>query len=218
MTRRISRQQHEKEARLIEGMYRKNRRIQGELYAYCSTYFWENYSGIFFADQECATEILQCAFIAFWENIEQRKIYVTNGTVMGRDNAPLKCSILTYFMGIARIKYKEWVRDKPYYTNDEGSMERFQHKEGIDEQEYVSILYESDANDMFNIVADVIAHMSERCSQILSKFYYEKKDLDTILTEISTINTKEALKSKKHKCMESLRISARNIYNTYLNS
>jgi hypothetical protein len=45
-----------------------------------------------------------------------------------------------------------------------------------------------------------------------------KKDLDTILSEIPTIENKNALKTKKYKCMEALRNSAQNIYNKYLNS
>lgn len=49
--------QQEKEARLVAGMYDKNRKIQSELYAYCSRYFWANYRGVFFADEETATEI-----------------------------------------------------------------------------------------------------------------------------------------------------------------
>ena len=32
--------QQEKEARLVAGMYDKDRKIQSELYAYCSDYFW----------------------------------------------------------------------------------------------------------------------------------------------------------------------------------
>ena len=92
--------QQEKEARLVAGMYDKNRKIQSELYAYCSRYFWANYRGVFFADEESATEIFQNTFIAMWENIERRKIYVSDGRVMGKNNEPLNGSILTYLWGL----------------------------------------------------------------------------------------------------------------------
>ena len=197
--------QQEKEARLVAGMYDKNRKIQSELYAYCSRYFWANYRGVFFADEESATEIFQNTFIAMWENIERRKIYLSG-------------SILTYFMGIARIKYLEWVREHPTYADPETEMGRKIKEEGFDAQQYINMLYDSEDNKMLDIIADVISHMSERCCEILSKFYYEEKDLDTILLEIPTIDSKNALKTKKHKCMESLRTSARNIYHNYLNS
>ena len=195
--------QQEKEARLVAGMYDKDKKIQSELYAYCSRYFWANYRGV---------------FLAMWENIEQRKICVSNGRVTGKNNEPLKCSLLTYFMGIARIKYKEWTRENPSFVDLETEMGRKTKTEGFDAQQYVNMLYDSEDNKMLDIIADVISHMSERCSQILSKFYYEEKNLDTILSEIPTIESKKALKSKKHKCMESLRSSARNIYRNYLNS
>lgn len=210
--------QQEKEARLVAGMYDKNKKIQSELYIYCSRYFWANYRGVFFADVESATEIFQNTFIAMWENIECRKIYVSDGRVMGKNNEPLSGSILTYFMGIARIKYLEWVREHPAYADPETEMGRKIKEEGFDAQQYTNMLYDSEDNKMLDIIADVISHMSERCCEILSKFYYEEKDLDTILFEIPTIGSKNALKTKKHKCMESLRNSAKNIYCNYLNS
>ena len=124
--------QQEKEARLVAGMYDKNRKIQSELYAYCSRYFWANYRGVFFADEESATEIFQNTFIAMWENIERRKIYVSDGRVMGKNNEPLSGSILTYFMGIARIKYLEWVRENPTCADPETEMGRKIKEEGFD--------------------------------------------------------------------------------------
>ncbi len=218
MTIKARTSQQEKEARLVAGVYNKDRRIQSELYAYCSRYFRANYRGVFFADDESATEIFQNTFIAMWENIERRKIYVSDGTVMGRNNEPLSCSLLTYFMGIARIKYLEWVREHPSYSDPETEMGRKVKEEGFDAQEYINMLYDLEDNKMIEIIADVISHMSKRCSEILSKFYYEEKDLDTILSEIPSIGSKNALKTKKHKCMESLRDSAKNIHNNYLNS
>ncbi len=210
--------QQEKEARLVAGMHDNDRKAQSELYAYCSNYFWANYRGVFFADEESATEIFQNTFIAMWENIERKKIYVADGRVMGKNGEPLRGSLLTYFMGIARIKYLEWGREHPVHTDPETEMGRKIKKEGFDTRHYINMLYDSDDNKMLDIIADIISHMSERCSEILSKFYYEEKDLDTILLEIPTIDSKNALKTKKHKCMESLRTSARNIYHNYLNS
>ena len=210
--------QQEKEARLVAGMYDKNRKIQSELYAYCSRYFWANYRGVFFADEDAATEIFQNTFIAMWENIERRKIYVSDGRVMGKNNEPLSGSILTYFMGIARFKYLEWGREHPPYVDLETENGGKTKNERFDAQQYINMLYDSEDNKMLDIIADVISHMSERCREILSKFYYEEKDLDTILLEIPTIDSKNALKTKKHKCMESLRTSAKNIYHNYLNS
>lgn len=208
----------ENEARLVAGMADKRRRTQYELYAYCSDYFWDNYKGVFFAEENAAAEILQNTFIAFWENIERKKIYVEDGIVMGKDNKPLNGSILTYFMSIARNKYLEYGREHPVYADPETELGRLLRAEGFDPNEYIDMLYDSGENLMLDIIADVISHMSQRCCEILTKFYYEEKKLETILMEMPTIESYDALKTKKNKCMNSLRKSAREIYKRKINS
>lgn len=127
----------EKEACLVEGLANKNRRTQYELYAYCADYFWDNYRGVFFANENDAAEILQNTFVTFWENIEKRKIYVSDGLVMGKENKPLNGSILTYFMSIARNKYLEWGREHPVYADPETETGRKIREEGFDSNEYI---------------------------------------------------------------------------------
>lgn len=208
----------ENEARLVSGMADKDLSMQYELYAYCSDYFWDNYRGVFFADKKAAAEILQDTFIAFWENIERKKIYVDDGIVMGKDAKPLNGSILTYFMSIARNKYLEYVREHPVYADPETELGRLLRKEGFNPNEYTDMLYDSGENMMLEIIADIISHMSPRCSQILTKFYYEEKKLEIILKEMPTIESYAALKTKKNKCMNMLRKSAREIYYRKLKS
>lgn len=214
----MTNQVQEKEACLVEGMADQRRRTQYELYAYCSDYFWSNYRGVFFADKETAKEILQNTHIAFWENIERRKIYVENGTVMGKDDKPLSGSILTYFMSIARNKYLEYGREHPVCVETEGELGRLMREQGFDVHEYKDMLYNTGDNKMVDIIADIISHMSLRCYEILTKFYYEEKKLEVILDEMPTIESYDALKTKKNKCMNTLRESAREIYKTQLNS
>ena len=213
---RTSRQEHE--ARLVAGMADTGRQTQFELYAYCADYFWENYRGVFFADEDTAAEIFQDAFIAFWENIERRKIYVEDGVVMGKDNKPLNGSVLTYVMSIARIKYLEYCREHPVYKDPETELGRMIREEGYDPNEYIDMLYDSGENMMLDIIADVISHMSPRCSQILTKFYYEEKTLEAILKEMPTIESYDALKTRKNKCLNTARKSAREIHKRILNS
>ena len=208
----------EREARLVEGMATLSRRTQYELYAYCADYFWNNYRGVFFASEEAATEILQNAFMAFWKNIEDRKVYVKSGVVMGKDDKPMSGSILTYFMSIARYKYLEYGREHPVYADPETELGRLLRSEGFDPNDYIYMLYDSDENMMLEIIADVISHMSPRCYQILTKFYYEEKKLEAILKEMPTIESYDALKTKKNKCIRTLRDTAREIYKRKLNS
>lgn len=215
---KLSSPQQELEVWLILGMYHRHRESEFELYKYCSEYFWKNYRGVFFVVEESAAEIFQNAFITLWEKIERRALYVENGQIMGKDRLPLCGSILTYFMSIAKIKYLEWVRQHPSYEDPETEMIKKVKAEGFDADEYIRLLYDTHENTMLEIIADVISHMSDRCNEILSKFYYEEKDLDQILIEIPSIESKNALKTKKYKCMEALRENAKDIYNRYLNS
>ena len=206
----------QKEARLIAGMLNGNQLVQYELYEYCSDYYHEKYKGVFYAPEEAAEEIFQNSFIKLWENIKCYKIYAEDNIVKGKDGKPLSSSIRTYFMGIAKLKYLEWLREHPFYADPETEMGKKVRANGFDEQEYMDMLYGDSNNIQLEIIADLISKMSERCYEILSKFYYENKNLDRILTEIPSIESKNALKTKKHKCMENLREVANETYIRYL--
>ena len=208
--------QQQKEARLIAGMHNGNQLVQYELYEYCVDYYYKMYRGVFYATEEAVEEILQDSFIKFWENIECGKIYAEDNIVKGKDAKPLSGSIRTYFMGIAKLKYLEWLREHPFFADPETEMGRKFRENGFNEQEYMDMLYVGSNNIQSEIIADLISKMSERCYEILSKFYYEDKGLDKILTEIPSIESKNALKTKKHKCMENLREVANETYRRYL--
>ena len=137
---------------------------------------------------------------------------------MGGNAAPLRCSILTYFMGIARLKFLEYVRDEPSHTVSYAEEEGGGRGRTFDVRQYVSTLYDSADDSMLDIISDLVSRMSGRCGEIIRKFYYEGKNLDAILLEIPTIESKNALKTKKYKCMEALRGSAKEIYHRYLNT
>lgn len=206
-----------KEARLIAGMLGNDRKAQYELYVYCSEYFRSCYRSMFFADEETAGEIFQNTFITLWEKVERRHIGVEDGRLVGKDGKPFKGSVLTFFMKAARLKYLEYARKNPRHADPEAETARKARAGSVDQREYAEQLYDSTENVMLEIISDVISRMSPRCSEILTKFYYEEKNLDTIMREVPTIESKDALKSKKHKCMETLRKSAKDIYDRYLN-
>lgn len=208
-------QRHE-EARMVTGVYREDKAAQYELYKYCATYYNEKFRGVFYAPDYAAEEIFQDSFIKLWENIESHKIYAEEGVLKGKNGQPLNGSIRTYFMGIARLKYFEWVREHPFYADPDTELGKEIRTNGFNEEEYMNGLYGESDNIQLDIIADIISHMSERCYEILTKFYYEGKDLDRIMEEIPSIESKNALKTKKHKCMESLKAAAKETYTRYL--
>ena len=71
---------------------------------------------------------------------------------------------------------------------------------------------------MTEIIDDCLSKMSERCYEILTKFYDEEKKLDQIMLELNTFKSKDALKTAKNKCLDKLRTSSVNIYNQRRNS
>lgn len=191
----------------MEGMLHGGSRAQYEMYAYCKDYFYRKYSGVFFADSDAADDIFENAFIKFWENMESRKIYVEDGLVRGKDGEPLEGSIRTYFMGIAKLKYLELVRQQPIHLSLD---EAISHIEPVEP-------YDQTQDSLRDIIADLLSQMSATCYEILRKFYFEKKKLDVILLEMPSISTVNALKTRKYKCMESLRRKAEEIRASFNN-
>lgn len=208
--------QQQKEAKLVAGMYEGNRLAELELYEYCADYYYEKYRGVFYVPDEAVEEIFQNSFIKLWENIMCGKIYAENNIVKGKDAKPLNGSIRTYFMGIAKLKYLEWIREHPFFADPETEMGKKIRANGFDEREYLDMLYGDSDNIQLEIIADLMSNLPERCYEILSKFYYEGKDLNKILEEIPSIKSKDALKTKKYKCLENLREVANETYRRYL--
>lgn len=192
--------------------------MQYELYSYCKEYYDTTNKGIFNAPDDARFEIFHESFKILWRKIDNRAIYVEDGIIKDKKGNQLDGSILTYFMGIAKMKYKEWLCEHPFCSDLESEVVKEIRKNGFDEKEYLNTLYGDSNNVMLDIIADAIARMSSRCKEILTKFYYEGKKLDMILLEIPSIETVNALKTKKYKCMESLRVMANETYKKYLNS
>lgn len=203
------------DAEFVDGVYKRDPVIERKLYSHCKQYFDENYPGVFFVGKEHKDEIFQDAFIKLWENIDNRKIYVENGILKGNNGEPFKCKLTTYFMSIAKFLFMEWARDNMRVVSDE---EEEHNRNEQDKDMYKDLLYDSYEEAMIGIIADCISRMSERCNQIITMFYYEEKTLDVIMNELPSFESKDALKTAKYKCMDTLRKSAKTIYHKYLNS
>lgn len=188
----------------VEGVAKHDRDMEFELDRYCRSYFNDNYKKFFFCGEDIRLEIYQNSFIKLWENIEKGKLYVKEGVLYGNNNKPFTGKLTTYFMSIARFKYLEYARR----NNNESDVD-------IDDK-IEELLYDQSSTTMEDIIADCIAAMSDRCNQLLTKFYYEGKSLDVILEEIPTVTNKNALKTMKFKCMSTLRSNAKSMYNRYI--
>ena len=199
----------------VEGVFRRDPMMERALHYHCKQYFDENYKGVFFVGNEHKDEIFQEAFITLWEKIMNKKIYVEDGELKGKDGDAFSGKLTTFFMSIARLKYLEWARENLHRYTDEKEEQRRKEQEM---ELFKTLLYDSDDETIIEIIADCISKMSKQCNQILTMFYYEEKTLDDIMVELRTFESKNALKTRKYKCMEELRKSAKSIYRRYLNS
>ena len=199
----------------VEGVFRRDPMMERALHYHCKRYFDENYKGAFFVGNKHKDEIFQEAFITLWEKIMNKKIYVEDGELKGKDGDAFSGKLTTFFMSIARLKYLEWARENLHrYTDEEEERRRREQEMEL----FKTLLYDSNDETMLEIIADCISKMSKQCNQILTMFYYEEKTLDDIMVELRTFDSKNALKTRKYKCMEELRKSAKSIYRRYLNS
>ena len=205
-----------KEVRLVKGMANGDQYAQYELYKYCADYYYEKYRGVFNTSEEGASEIFQNSLIKFWENIECGKVYVEDEQIKGKDGKRLNGSIRTYFMGIAKLKYMEWLREHTLTLDPEIEARKTGRLSGFADEACLEMMDGENVNIRLEIISDVISNMPRRCYEILTKFYYEEKDLDRILAEIPSITSKNALKTKKYKCMEKLNVIAGQAYKKYL--
>ena len=196
----------------ILGLQQHDKLIEQACYDYLRNYFEQNYRGLFFIEDEQKNEIFQESYITFWQNVENRKIYVEDDILKGRDGSEFRCSLTTYFMGIARLKYLEWTRQNKSHGNIDDD-ERYIY--GNAEELYTEILYDMEDTSMTDIISDCISRLSAGCSQIMTLFYYKEKSLDEIMMEVPTYKSKDALKTAKYKCMQNLKKCATSTYERF---
>lgn len=188
--------------------------MQEALYCHCRTYFYENYGAIFFAQEADLEDIFENSFITLWQNIEHRKIYVENGILYGQGRKPFTGKLTTYLMGIAALKYREWVRSNIRYVHADDM-------EGAYSSMYedsCAVTEEWNGEDpMREATAECVSNLSERCHEILTLFYIQALSLDEILMQLPSFTSKDALKTAKNKCLNRLREASQRLYAEKIN-
>lgn len=199
---------------IVDGVFRHDKKMGTALYEVCIGYFKEHFHPINPVNEFDRDDIFQNSMETLLEKIENRKIYVEDGELKGKDGNSFTSSLTTYFMGIAYLKYKEFFRVPPIGFGidiDSGKADQLLNDVDL----YKDILYDDEENVTLSIIADCISKMTKRCSQILTLFYYEEKTLDEILEIIPNYTSKDALKTGKNRCMKTLRDSVQTIYNRF---
>lgn len=201
-------------------------KIQNELYKHWRSYFISHCKSEFFQLEDNLDLIIHNAFVVLWEKVRLKKIYVKDGVLIGKDDKPFEGNLTTYLMSIARNNNKELLRDVRKITFIDDLK---QHNSNNNRKEEISnipcnlvekspFINLSDNNVMREILSETIGNMPKQCHQILTMFYYKEMNLDSIMVELKSYSSKNALKTAKNKCMQKLKIEANKKYNNYLNS
>lgn len=205
------------DADYVYGVANNDRRMQHEMHRCMHAYFEAHKDRVFFKCSEADfKDIFQNAYIKLWENIEHGKVRVENGQLFNAKGSPFTSTLTTYFMAIAKNMNRERVRTE-HSTSDFNEAE--QGGAVVSETPPTDILVDTEGeNDyMKNAMSDCLAIMSPRCYEVITKFYIEEKSLDVILLEIPSFTSKDALKTAKSKCMETLRKNAQELYRQRVN-
>ena len=197
--------------------------MEKALYTQCKRYYNENHWALFKVDKETEEDIFHNSFIVLWQNIEKEIVSVKDGILMGKDGEPFKATLTTYLMDIAKRKYQEWKREDdkvhpkvPKLTSPEEETQPTQPTPSLKEiNRHIKrwFVYGNEEQMKLAIISDYIGKMTERCLEILSRFLYEEKKYETILLELPTYSSIDALKTQKYKCMQRLKIVSTELYN-----
>lgn len=190
------------EQEFVTDLQQKIKVAETAFYNYCRVYF-DGCSYTNFPKAIGDNRLFDDSFMALWTEITSKKISVIEGLLCRRDDEgemrQMTSSLRTFLIGIAKNKYKEILRSeekKDVPMSDEDIM----HALGR-----IVTAPTNERTLREEIVAQCVETLSPRCQTILTAIYYEDKNLDEILSSHDGINSKDALKTRKYKCMQSLK-------------
>lgn len=183
----------------IKGIQMGDESTERRFYLSCQKYFLEKYDRVFefSSSTRQPIDIFQDSFIILWTEIQSRHIFVKDGRVYryrrNGGKSPMKASLKTYMMAIARYKNLELLRENEIFGHTGYSSEIADG--ATDEPELT----------LEGIALMEISSMPQHCREILTMFYIEGKSLDDILALRPGNVSKDGLKSGKSKCMAQLK-------------
>lgn len=198
------------ETEYVEAVRNKDEATSKVFYAQCLRYYRERCKPRFNMSETDHEEIFIESVYILFNNIEKGKIKTRNGVIINEKGEPFKASLMTYFREIANNKYKEFIRRKS--SRKEDLVEDFYSWSasavGDTAQPYILMDNNNVKLKQLEAVSESLKGMSLRCCEILTKFYYEEKNLDEIMTEVPSFKSKNALKTAKNKCLDNWREAA----------
>lgn len=179
-----------------------NERLQRDCYMECRKTFGV-VSAKFQASSDDLKDIFHESFETLWSNISSGIVFVegTGVKARGRDSTVRPVDDLTgaYFSGIVRNRFLEFCRTKGRIATLSGD---FPGTDGEPSSE--------DPDDDIEGIKERLTmrslnSLARSCIEILTKFYHESKSLDEILAERPENTSYDGLKSRKAKCLKTLK-------------
>ncbi|WP_431133304.1 RNA polymerase sigma factor [Psychroserpens mesophilus] len=134
-----------------------------------------------------AKDLYQDSFIAVWKNLKANKFEPKNET-----------ALQGYLYQIAKNKWMDVLRSSTFKKTNGFTDETlaFLKEEPKDE-------YKGANEDKLKATMNAFKNLGQPCKQLLTNFYYEKKSLKIIASELQL--EEASVRNKKYRCMEKLR-------------
>lgn len=190
------------EASYVKGVAAGDSLVERRFYDYCHSYFMR-----FFSMERSAAkgkdDFFQDALVQIWSEIWSGRIFVEQDIIYRiRANgkpAPMTASLRTFLIAIAINQYKKSLREAGVDSQ----------KEYSDDYDWLLSFEGSPEEVQWQIVLKVLAELSPSCREILTLFYLEEKTLSDIMTVRSKNMSKDGLKTRKNKCMNTAKHKAK---------
>ena len=139
--------------------------------------------------KEQAKDIFQEAFITTWKNVKANKFTPQNNH-----------SLDGYLYTISKNKWMDFLRSK--YHKKTVITSKLKHFE-ISDKETQNKLDDILKEGRLQNIMDAFKSLSLPCKNLLTKFYFEKKSMNTIAEELQL--DAASTRNKKYRCMQKLR-------------
>lgn len=134
-----------------------------------------------------AKDIYQEAFITVWTHVKNDKFTPKNDT-----------ALQGYLYRIAKNKWTDVLRSKAFKNSKSLNHEELTYIKDEDNNEDQNL-----ENTKLKMAMGVFKKLGQPCKQLLSTFYFDKKSLKEIASELKIEET--TARNKKYRCMEKLR-------------
>ena len=139
--------------------------------------------------KEDAKDIYQDAFIAVWNNIRNKSFIPIN-----------ESAIEGYLYTIAKNKWMDIIKSSRFKK----TRSAFDEKMFVNKSAEILDLSEDDLSiKKLKAIMEAFKNLGQPCKQLLTSFYYDKKSLREIASNLKI--EESTVRNKKYRCMENLR-------------